>query len=191
MIKKTNGNLFRKTLGFFLKSNKYKLIFKLKKSKFGGVVAQTDPELLEKTGIISIDIDPVNSKDLSIIELASTILHESIHAELFRLVHANDPTVKPNERARIVQLAYFYRNSAWKDEVQHIHMTQRYVLPLAKALRELHGNKFSLDHYMSYAWEGLKEHASSDILPSPQKFKEWEEKRRIVEKLENRIICCQ
>lgn len=73
----------------------------------------------------------------------------------------------------MIQLFLHYKDSQWEDEAQHIYMTEKYVIPIAKALRKLDKNQFSLDHYMHFAWEGLIIHAPEHIKPTPQQISEW------------------
>ncbi len=61
----------------------------------------------------------------------------------------------PNDRKRLWQLYRHYGAQNGKDvgtdEAQHRYMTERYVNPLARALRELDGNRFDLSHYKPFA----------------------------------------
>ncbi|WP_010179009.1 hypothetical protein [Aquimarina agarilytica] len=188
-LKTTNGGLFRRTFNIFSKSGEYNLVLRMKHNN-RAAVAVTDAKSIDENGSVFINFDPLRSSGISNIEIAATILHEGIHAELFRLVHANEPNVKIEERERILELAYIYRNSNdLKHESQHIHMTEIYVKPIAQALRNLQGNRFSVDHYMHLAWEGLLPYSSSKIRPSKEQLTEWAEKRSIIENSKNDLKC--
>ncbi|WP_143273556.1 hypothetical protein [Aquimarina sp. MAR_2010_214] len=189
-IKQTNGSLFRNTIRNFIDNKEYDL--KMVVEPFpssDNADARTDDEFLDSKGFITIRFNSRMVNTHNPIQWAANILHEGIHAEIFRFVHKNDPNVKPRERARVVQLYLHYKDSDWNDEAQHIHMTEKYVTPIAKALRELDKNQYSLDHYMHFAWEGLIEHAPEYIKPTPQQLSEWANLSNKV--LENNNIPCQ
>ncbi|WP_103072713.1 hypothetical protein [Aquimarina sediminis] len=99
--------------------------------------------------------------------------------------------MKPNERNRILQLLLHYKSSQWgsTSSVQHIHMTENYVKPIARALRELDKYQYPLDHYMWLAWEGLIEYVPDNIKPTPQEVSNWIQKSQIV--IQNNNIPCQ
>ncbi len=39
---------------------------------------------------------------------------------------------------------------------QHIYMMENYVEPIAKAVREMDNNKYPLNHYLGFGWDGLR-----------------------------------
>ncbi len=172
-IKQTNGSLFRNTIRNFIDNDEYDL--KMVVESFpaeDNAIARTSDKDIDK-GIITIRFNSNRINTVNPIEWASTILHEGVHAEIFRFVYKNDPTVKPEERARVIQLFLHYKDSQWEQEIQHIYMTEKYVIPIAKALRELDRNQFSLSHYMHFAWTGLTKHAPEYIKPSDDQLAEW------------------
>jgi hypothetical protein len=109
-------------------------------------------------------------------------------------VHKNDPTVKPTERARIIQLYLFYKNIGINADVidtyvQHTHISQKYVIPIAKALRELDKNQYPLDDYMYFAWEDLLgKEIADELKPSDEQLSIWLDKS-IKIRDENNIPC--
>ncbi|WP_109433968.1 hypothetical protein [Aquimarina sp. AU119] len=154
-LKKRNGNLFRTTIGSFIDDPKYKLYFRVGECTTTDQ-ACTDDELLESSNILVVKLENTNVQSLN---AAALLLHEGIHAELFRFVNeANQGNVNPNERKRLFDL---YRNfqtdlSTMNDMAQHTYMTENYVTPMAKAIRELDNNKYPLDYYMGFGWDGLR-----------------------------------
>ncbi|WP_103071305.1 hypothetical protein [Aquimarina sediminis] len=102
--------------------------------------------------------------------------------------------MKPKERNRILQLYFFYRGvndgSGGVITAQHVHLQQKYVTPIAKALRELDKNQYSLDHYMWLAWQGLLgDNLPNELQPSQAQLSEWANLSNKV--LENNNIPCQ
>ncbi|WP_062056223.1 hypothetical protein [Aquimarina longa] len=175
-IKQTNGSLFRNTIRNFIDNKEYDLkmiVEPLNDANELSTAITSDDQINQ--GIIKIKFNSKIVNTIDPLEWAATILHEGIHAEIYRFVHKNDPTVKPRERARVLQLFLHYKDSQWSNEAQHIHMTEKYVTPIAKALRELDKNQYSLEHYIHFAWEGLIKHAPSNIKPSQQQLSKWAE----------------
>ncbi|MCQ0112467.1 hypothetical protein [Zhouia amylolytica] len=41
-------------------------------------------------------------------------------------------------------------------DAQHQYMAENYVTPIAQAIRQIDGNRYSLDFYMWYGWKGLE-----------------------------------
>lgn len=96
--------------------------------------------------------------------MAATLIHEGIHAELYRYVHRFDRGVDPNDRARLFQLFAFYKNRERTGSIQHIYMTENYIDPIANALRSLDNNKYILDYYKGFAWDGLRAWDANGLL---------------------------
>ncbi len=176
LLKNTNGNLFRNTIRNFIGDTIYNLRFTLETPFVSTAEGDTDAAELDTNGVITIRLNPRTIETSLPIQIASLILHEGIHAEIYRFVHSNDPNVKPQERARVTQLLLFYKGSEWGTDsrVQHIHMTENYVVPIAKALQEIDGNRFSVDHYMWFAWDGLRAHVPDAVKPTDEQNANWE-----------------
>jgi len=94
-------------------------------------------------------------------------LHEGIHAELHRYVSRFEAGVDPNNRPRLFQLYAYYKGWAktksdggynWKELAQHNYMVENYVKQIAGAIRNLDGNRYPLDNYISYGWDGLRKY---------------------------------
>ena len=39
---------------------------------------------------------------------------------------------------------------------QHQHMADKYVKPIAEAIRKLDNNQYPLEYYMGFGWDGLR-----------------------------------
>ena len=90
-------------------------------------------------------------------QLAQYILHEAIHAELHRYVSRYESGIDPNNRARLFQLYKHYHDLNYDTgDTQHVYMTEKYIIPIATALRQLDGNKYPVDYYKAFAWDGLR-----------------------------------
>ena len=122
--------------------------------------------------LITIIISTTNANKHSALEVARTILHEYIHADIFRKLD-----VKYNAEK---ELDFKKTYLAYKS--QHEAMGALYITSLRDALRDSHKtvltddyNKYtyylgepSLDFYEALAWRGLKEHdvqAWKDLSP--------------------------
>lgn len=64
-----------------------------------------------------------------------------------------------------MQLYFYYKKLAdskiidprhFNTIYQHEHMAEKYIKPIAQAIRQLDGNRFNIDHYYWFAWEGLE-----------------------------------
>lgn len=68
-----------------------------------------------------------------------------------KINHSNSQEVK-----RVKNLTHYYFQYKNLDTTaQHQYMADNYVIPIAKAIRYLDGNKYTLDYYMAFGWEGL------------------------------------
>lgn len=56
---------------------------------------------------------------------------------------------------------------------QHEHMAEKYIKPIAEAIRQLDGNRFNLNHYYWFAWEGLEKTYSFKSQLSESKKQEY------------------
>lgn len=159
-----NSTLFRETIGAFIDNPNANLIFTI------GECSQTDDactqdNYIDETGIITIVIEDT---DLSPVELAQLILHESIHAELALYVSEYESGINPNNRAQLFQLYQFYLESNVPEHhLDHPYMTLNYINPLASALREFDNNSYPLDYYKSFAWDGLTVWDVNNLLTDP------------------------
>ncbi len=179
-LKELGGDLFKKTIGAFIDDPNYNLILKV------GECSYTDDACTNASDIenIVITIEDVNTNPIS---LAQLILHEAIHAELYRYVSKYQSGVDPNNRSRLFQLYTYYKNIERPGNIQHIYMTENYINPIAMALRELDGNKFPSDYYKAFAWDGLRIWDANNLLSMEENLS-YEEYRKIV--INNSSIPC-
>ncbi|MEW4924368.1 hypothetical protein [Algibacter sp. 2305UL17-15] len=155
-LKKTNGNLFKQTIAEFdVDGSSYNLKFEYGTCSTGGE-ACTDASDLGNNNITI----KIADTGLSVIEQIANFLHEGIHAEIYRYVHENGGNIDPNDRVNLYNHYKDYRVQSGSldntDIAQHQHMADRYVYPIARAMREVDGNRFPLSHYMGFGWDGLR-----------------------------------
>jgi len=161
-LKKQNGDLFKTTIGKFIDDPKYDLIFTVGNCEYTNIGC-TDGNEVGENGDITIILEDVYQPTL---EIAASILHEGIHAEIYRYVdeHTDNP-VDPKNRTRLMELYSHYIGIAENTDynitypvtmAQHEYMAENYVKPIAEAIRSLDGNKYPLEYYMWYGWEGLE-----------------------------------
>ncbi|MBO3096664.1 hypothetical protein [Gelidibacter pelagius] len=177
-LEKSNSKLFQETIGKFIDDPRYNLIFKNGKCNLGGTAGCTNSQEISLTGNVVITIEQLSG---SVLENAAMILHEGIHAEIARYVQRHTTGEDPNNRARMFQLYKFYKESGVPSHhLDHPYMTLNYINPIASALRQLDGNKYPLDYYKSFAWDGLRNWDVSSLLAIEQSV-EFEKYRKIVE----------
>lgn len=151
LLKTTNGNLFKETIGLFgVPGSKYDLKFTYDSCNNDGEMCTNAKDLANNNITIKIN----NTSGLSILEIATNFLHEGIHAEIYRYVHENGGNVDPNDRINLYNsyIAAKVKSGslANTDEAQHQHMADRYVYPIARAIREIDNKRFSVEHYLPF-----------------------------------------
>lgn len=181
-----NSELFRETIGSFIDNPKFNLTF-IEGECSNTDQACTDDDYVSTTGNITIKIENVNTNPL---DIATLILHESIHAEIARFVVQYKTNVNVNDRPRLLQLFQYYKNlyDNQSGEIDHIYMTEKYITPIAKALRQFDNNSYPLDYYRSFAWDGLRKWDANKILTEPLNDK-YEDYRHLV--IKNSKICIE
>lgn len=169
----SGNNIFKKTVEAFTGNrSKFKLKFIVKQLTRGGVAAQT-PFPTNNENVIEIQFDDNYVTGLSI-DLASIILHESIHAELhrIRLSNNNGPNALSQSEYTNYMRLWSYFQAMYEEEfddpfnilnatataAQHYHMSNYYINPIAQGLREFDSNMYPIDNYKFYAWEGLEDY---------------------------------
>jgi hypothetical protein len=157
--KLTNLNLFKSTIKKFEGNSNYNLILNswtknaCNNSSDDGCTDARD--LIN--GNITIYIQNIGRGTL---DVAAIILHEGIHAEIYKYVDEYKKGLDPNDRKNL--LAYYFQYKAQNDNTlltsnaQHQHMADKYVRPIAEALRQLDNYKYPLNDYMGLAWDGLR-----------------------------------
>jgi hypothetical protein len=162
MLKDSNSDLFKNTIENFIDNPKYHIKFTIGENG-QGARAITNTDNLETTGVIEIRISP-SADSGNPLDLADDILHEGIHAEIYRYVNSYQANEDPNDKPRIFQLYEYYQTLYGPGDIQHIYMTENYVIPIATALRSLDDNSYPLDHYMDIAWDGLRFWDANNLL---------------------------
>ena len=161
-LEQLNGNLFKKTIGSFINDPNYDLVLKVGNCATTND-ACTDTSNIDVSGDITITIEDINQSGLGI---AALILHEGIHAEMHRYVSRYQSGIDPNNRKRLFQLYAYYKGWAesaqdedynWTQVAHHHYMVENYVKPIASAIRKLDNNRYPLNYYMAYAWDGLRD----------------------------------
>ncbi|MDX1272806.1 MAG: hypothetical protein R3340_13320, partial [Bizionia paragorgiae] len=155
------NNLFRVTSEAFTgNKSKYKIKFVVGNLLSGGGQASTSLPNENDVILITFDDDAVNG---NAIELASTILHETIHAELHRIILTNN--APPNSLDQEIYNWYvvmynYYENAGYtSNEIatysEHNLMAAHYINPVANGLRQFDNNSQPVSSYEFFAWTGL------------------------------------
>ena len=180
-----NLSLFKQTIGGFANGN-YNLTFTYsgKCNKGGGEAACTDPIDLPN-GKITIKILSPASKNL---DFAATLLHEGIHASIYRYVDEYKKGLNPNKKENLL---FWYNQHKAKNArdrgttyAQHEHMQDAYVIPLAKTLRKLDNFRYPLEDYYGFGWEGLRRYKYDKYIDSNGKTKTMtaEEYKKLIDR---------
>ena len=155
----SENNLFKKTSEAFTQGrSKYRIKFTTY-TEPGNTIATT--ALPDAFGIINISYNLTNI-NLPSIEMASSILHETIHAELHRIKLSNNAGPNPLPAAQYnwyVQMWNIFGNgdiNRAATGAEHSYMAQYFIDPIASGLREFDENTHPLENYKYFAWEGLK-----------------------------------
>ena len=114
-------------------------------------------------GQYAIEINELASKYP--LELASTMIHELIHATLFRYVDSVPEKQIPESFPGIFD--YFVR---YKHDFHHEQMAQHYVNIMIDALKEI-DKSYSYDYYEALAWDGLQGTTAYNNLSQAKKDK--------------------
>ncbi len=103
-----------------------------------------------------------------LLEDIATILHEGIHAEIYRYVDQYKKGLDPNNRPNLLYWYMYYKAENGRDygttEAQHQHMADNYVKPIAKAIRAIDNNSYPLEYYMGFGWDGLRKYGYDDYM---------------------------
>lgn len=93
--------------------------------------------------------------NLSSIEVATALLHEGIHAEIFRkLISVQGPGNLSN--SNFPTLFNLYHLYTVNQGYQHEFIANYYVTLMSNALKQYDNNKFNIEYYEALAWSGLK-----------------------------------
>lgn len=168
-----NGNLFNETIGTFgVEGSRYDLTFIYGECERGE--ACTDASDINN-GNLTIKID---DRGLDVLEYAALLLHEGIHAEIYRYVHENGGNIDPNERINLYDKYKQYKieNGSLEDteHAHHQHMADRFVYPIARAIRELDGFRYPVEQYLGFGWDGLRSYGFDGYYDDNLNFHQFE-----------------
>jgi len=149
-------NLFKSTIKKFENSSSYNLTIESGNCQNTNT-ACTDGSIIN-SGNITITMEIVSGA--LPLEYAATLLHEGVHAELFKYVDEHQKGIDPNNRENLLY-HYFEQKKIQKPSLvnsvaQHQHMADKYVKPIAEAIRKLDNNQYPLEYYMGFGWDGLR-----------------------------------
>lgn len=103
-LEQKNGNLFKQTIGKFVKDPKYNLFLQ------NGNCPTTDTACTNGTNISTTGNVTIENNNLTDIDMAATILHEGIQAELWRYVAQFKSGINPNDKKEIFKYYTHYAN---------------------------------------------------------------------------------
>ncbi|MDD7915282.1 hypothetical protein [Polaribacter ponticola] len=78
-------------------------------------------------------------------------------------------SVKLKEKTFKELLDYYFEykkidGSVQTANAQHQYMADNFVKPIAEAVRKIDNNKYSLEYYMDYGWDGLRTYVIEDYI---------------------------
>lgn len=156
------SSLFLETVGSFVNNPDFDLYFTIGECS-NTDEACTDVSEINTTGRVTIILEEIETYPL---EIAATILHEAIHAELARYVLLYESNVDINNKPLLFERYNYYYNlyDNQDGEIDHIYMTENYINPMAEALRSLDNNQSPLNYYKTIAWDGLRDWDAKNLL---------------------------
>lgn len=180
-----NVDLYNKTIGVFDNNDYYNLTV-----GYGSCNNPSDDACTNgleiASGCVSINFQ---STGLNTLDLAALILHEGIHAEIYKYVYEYQAGIDPNNRKNLLYWYFAYKAQNGLDvatrEAQHQYMADNYVSKIANAIRDLDNKQYSLDYYMGFAWDGLRAYGWDGYYDKDKwvllpKKDDWDPKRAIV-----------
>jgi len=131
---------------------------------------------------VELVFNKFNCEETDHLQLAETMLHESVHAK-FRYDHAKNGTTEAEYQQNFLKYVNEKYGISYKE---HHVMVKEYMNKLATELWELNGKKYDPSYYMAWVADGLEQYW-------PEKFSEadkasWKAKRDIV-KANNPFKC--
>ena len=110
----------------------------------------------------------MNNDDIG---FSATLLHEGIHAEVYKYVDERKKGIDPNNRKEVFSYYNLFKAQNSDDPptaiAQHQHMQDAFVIPMAQAIRKLDSYRYPLEHYCGFCWEGIKEDYEYDHYIDP------------------------
>lgn len=167
-MKSLEGNFIAGVLSNFNGSSEFDVVIKSEPSLPNNANGNTR---YSGGKILEIRISTANSNTNSALKVASTILHEYIHAEMFRKINTSIALTAPMD-INFLNTYNSYKNNGFEPKPQHETMAKLYVNSMAEGLQTLHKQKMkadfdaytnyfgeepSYDFYKALAWQSLKE----------------------------------
>ena len=113
--------------------------------------------------IIEIKLNGNNLSQRTVLGLARTLTHETIHAEMYRKLRSVNYKVSINDFPGIYD--YYRRHKNW----QHEQMAAHYVGTIAGMLKEFDNSQNTNSLYTDLAWEGLQNTVTWNNLSNSEK----------------------
>jgi hypothetical protein len=92
-----------------------------------------------------------------------------------------------NDRPRIFELYKYYKDLYNTGDINHSYTTETYINHISSALRQFDNNSYSLGHYKSFAWNGLRKWDANNFLGMDPLSDSYDTYRNLV--IENSTIC--
>ncbi len=187
---RTNGNTFVKDVlsNFHGDDSEYSIHISSKPNIFynlnGTSVEVNGITRFNGSKTIEIEISTSKVENRIALDVARTILHEYIHADMYRKLYTSNPT--PRDLS-FRDTYNEYENGNFNASSQHESMASLYVLSIRDALKSYHKNVLVGDYnylsnnganpipdtfYEALAWRGLKNHNVQAWIDLPQSEKD-------------------
>ncbi|PHQ55174.1 MAG: hypothetical protein COC16_05670 [Lutibacter sp.] len=176
-----NLNLYNSTIEKFVGNKDFHLQINYSNDCASYVIGAsgcTDTRYID-LGLIIINITDNWGDKLS---LASTMLHEGIHATLFKYAHSRNPNIDPNIDPKVLMdLILQYKNvNLSEGSAQHEYMMSYYVIPIAQAIRNLDNNSYPIEYYYGFGWSGLGRYGRDQDVITQAELDNFENLKQIV-----------
>jgi hypothetical protein len=158
----SNNNLFRNTVSQFTSNDStIPLVFDHAPLNNSSTEASTHYDEVINIAVITLNSNNNSANDNSLI-IAGSLLHETIHAELYGIINTENNLPNPlpyYQYQYILELLDYYSNNSspafTMSNAQHTFMVANHVEPIALAVRSLDDNRYPLENYLAFGWEGL------------------------------------
>ncbi|MFY9150709.1 MAG: hypothetical protein WAO52_01750, partial [Prolixibacteraceae bacterium] len=166
-IKLQNSKLLENMLKEFVNSTVYNCTWRIVPSIAGYNGEQAYGNITDSNGSVIIDINSYYFGKVAPLAIAKTMLHESIHANLYQKL----ATILGKENLSNKNFEELYRSyqETTIGTPQHDFMSKYYIPSLASALQSFDGNSLPSDYYVSLAWTGLENTSAYNNLTQSQK----------------------
>lgn len=172
-LKNSENSVWCETFDNYFNNEQYHIILRAGNKNPDGTTLAHDGSTDYIGNFATITINK-NQCDNHYLEIAGTILHESIHARLYLNAKQLDHTVTKKDYWKI-----FYLNPKTSD-ISHEYMAKKYVGILAESLRTFDGSRYDIDYYMYIAWTGLSDIGEEFNLLKDKYINEYFDENNIV-----------